>query len=67
MSNSNTGVCISGTMQNVLNQGITEHDAICEGIDNSLDAKSNKIYLSLEPKTENLVLVRKHMVSFLVN
>ena len=39
------GVSISGTMENMLSMGFTVSDAICEGIDNSLDAGANIIHL----------------------
>jgi len=43
MSNGVSGVSVSGTMQNVLNQGFSTTDAVCEGIDNSIDAHATVI------------------------
>jgi hypothetical protein len=45
------GVSVGGTMQNILSIGFTTYDAICEGIDNSLDANANGIHLSFDPIT----------------
>jgi hypothetical protein len=45
------GVSVGGTMQNILSIGFTIYDAICEGIDNSLDANANGIHLSFDPIT----------------
>jgi len=37
------GVSVSGTMQNILHQGFSVTDAVCEGIDNSFDAHATVI------------------------
>ena len=44
-----TGVSVIGTMQNVLHIGFTISDAICEGIDNSLDAQAREIRIKFNP------------------
>jgi len=41
---------VSGTLQNLLNQGFNERDGLCEEIDNSLDSGATKIRLTLDSK-----------------
>ena len=51
------GVSVIGTMQNVLHIGITISDAICEGIDNSLDAQAREIRIKFNRDTRHYIHV----------
>ena len=50
------GVSVSGTMQNILHQGFSTTDAICEGIDNSFDAHATVIDLRYD-HTKNTLCI----------
>jgi hypothetical protein len=41
---------VSGTLQNLLNQGFNERDGLCEEIDNSLDWGATQIKITLDSK-----------------
>lgn len=50
------GVSVSGTMQNTLHQGFSTTDAICEGIDNSIDANATFIDIRYDPIRKGLIV-----------
>ena len=43
-------ISVSGTLQNLLNQGFNERDGLCEEIDNSLDWGATQIKITLDSK-----------------
>ena len=53
---SQSNISPSGTIQNLLNLGFTQSDALCELIDNSLDASAKHIRINLDSKTHNLMI-----------
>jgi hypothetical protein len=53
---SQSNISPSGTIQNLLNLGFTQIDALCELIDNSLDANAKHIRVNLDSKTYRLML-----------
>jgi hypothetical protein len=53
---SQSNISPSGTIQNLLNLGFTQIDALCELIDNSLDANAKHIRINLDSRTYRLML-----------
>jgi hypothetical protein len=53
---SQSNISPSGTIQNFLNLGFTQTDALCELIDNSLDANARRIQINLNSKTHTITL-----------
>ena len=51
------GVSVAGTMQNILHLGFTNSDAICEGIDNSLDSHATEIHIIFNKESRMYVHV----------
>jgi len=51
------GASVAGTMQNMLHLGFTNSDAICEGIDNSLDEDATEVHIIFNKESRMYVHV----------